>query len=142
MREAMQQAIDALIFRDRPDLVITHGSDGEYGSYFHKTVHVLVKSAVQKARQSFSCSLFTGFPEYNYHDQITHYLDLEGGGGEAHARKTRAFRGITYVYRQGNDYDKPWNPNDDLMDGVFVKDYGYTPSDGVPPRYEFFQKVY
>lgn len=142
MREAMGKAIDDLVFRERPDLVVTHGSDGEYGSYFHKTVHVLVKSAVQKARERFSCTLYTGFPEYNYHDRITHFLDLDADGGVARTRKHRAFRGISYVFRDGNDYDKPWNPNDSLMDGVFVKDYGYTPTDGIPPRYEFFQKVF
>jgi N-acetyl-1-D-myo-inositol-2-amino-2-deoxy-alpha-D-glucopyranoside deacetylase len=141
MRDAMQRGIDQLVLRERPDLVITHGSDGEYGSYFHKTVHVLVKSAVQKAKSSFSCSLFTGFPEYNYSDGITHFLDLDEDGGQARQRKHRAFQGISFIYKAGNDYDKPWNPNDDLMDGVFVKDYGYTPIEGKPPRYEFFQKV-
>lgn len=142
MREAIGRAIDELVLRERPDLVITHGSDGEYGSYFHKTVNVLVKSTVQKARERFGCALYTGYPEYNYNDRITHFLDLDANGGEARKRKHRAFRGITYVFREGNDYDKPWNPNDDLMDGVFVKDYGYTPTDGIPPRYEFFQKVF
>ncbi|MBR9974935.1 MAG: hypothetical protein KFF77_05095, partial [Bacteroidetes bacterium] len=130
------------ILSERPDLVITHGSDGEYGSYCHKTVFVLVKSAVQKARDRFTSALYTGFPEYNYHDRITHFLDLDANGGDARKRKHSAFRGITYVFRDGNDYDKPWNPNDALMDGVFVKDYGYTPTDGIPPRYEFFQKVF
>ena len=142
MREAMQRSIDEMLLRERPDIVVTHGSDGEYGSYFHKTVHLLVKSAVQKARSSFSCALYTGFPQYNYHDRITHFLDLDAEGGQARTRKHRAFQGLTFVYKRGNDYDKPWNPNDALMDGVFVKDYGYTPTDGKPPRYEFFQKVY
>ncbi|MBE0645177.1 MAG: PIG-L family deacetylase [Bacteroidetes bacterium] len=141
MREAMQKSIEDLIFRERPDLVITHGTDGEYGNYFHKTVHVLVKNAVQKAKNSFNCTLFTGFPEYNYSDHITHFLDLDADGGQARSRKYSAFKGISYVFKAGNDYDKPWNPNDDLMDGVFVKDYGYTPTDGRPPRYEFYQKV-
>ncbi|MDT8325715.1 MAG: hypothetical protein RRA94_16490, partial [Bacteroidota bacterium] len=80
-------------------------------------------------------------PEYNYGDRITHFLDLDAAGGEARRRKHAAFQGISYVYRPGNDYDKPWNPNDALMDGVFVKDYGYTPNEGKPPRYEFFQYV-
>lgn len=142
MREAMQRSIDALILRERPDMVVTHGSDGEYGSYFHKTVHILVKSAVQKARGNFDCALYTGFPQYNYHDRITHFLDLDADGGQARTRKHRAFQGLSFVYRSGNDYDKPWNPHDALMDGVFVKDYGYTPTEGKPPRYEFFQKVY
>lgn len=142
MREAMQRSIDAMLSRERPDLVVTHGSDGEYGSYFHKTVHILVKSAVQKARSSFNCTLYTGFPEYNYHDRITHVLDLDARGGQPRTRKHRAFQGLTFVYRAGNDYDKPWNPHDNLMDGVFVKDYGYTPVEGKPPRYEFFQKVF
>ncbi len=141
MREAMQKSIEELIMRERPDVVITHGTDGEYGNYFHKTVNVLVKIAVQKANNSFSCSLFTGFPEYNYSDHITHYLDLDADGGQARTRKHNAFKGISYVFKTGNDYDKPWNPNDKLMDGVFVKDYGYTPTDGRPPRYEFFQKI-
>lgn len=141
MREAMQRSIDELLARERPDVVITHGSDGEYGNYFHKTINVLVKSAVQKIRGSFSCTLYTAFPEYNYGDRITHYLDLDANGSQARTRKHLAFKGITFVYKSGNDYDKPWNPNDNLMDGVFVKDYGYTPSEGLPPRYEFFQKV-
>ncbi len=141
MRDAMQKSIDALIQRERPDIVITHGTDGEYGNYFHKTVHVLVKTAVQKANNSFRCTLFTGFPEYNYSDHITHVLDLDADGGAARSRKYNAFKGISYIFKPGNDYDKPWNPNDDLMDGVFVKDYGYTPIEGRPPRYEFFQKV-
>jgi len=141
MREAMRKSIEELLTRERPDIVITHGTDGEYGSYFHKTVNVLVKSAVQKARNSFGCTLYTGFPEFNYSDHITHYLDLDAGGGQARVRKHNAFKGITYVYQAGNDYDKPWDPNDTLMDGVFVKDYGYTPTEGLPPRYEFFQKV-
>ena len=68
-------------------------------------------------------------------------LDLDANNGDARRRKHEAFKRITYIYRQGNDYDKPWNANDDLMDGVFVKDYGYTPTEGKPPRYEFFQQV-
>ncbi|MFZ1731203.1 MAG: PIG-L family deacetylase [Bacteroidota bacterium] len=141
MREAMQRSIEEVIMRERPDVVITHGTDGEYGNFVHKTVNVLVKNAVQKAKNSFSCSLFTAFPEYNYNDHITHYLDLDANGGQARTRKHNAFKGISYVYKAGNDYDKPWNPNDNLMDGVFVKDYGFTPTEGIPPRYEFFQKV-
>ncbi len=141
MRQAMQKSIDNVILREHPDIVITHGTDGEYGNFVHKTVNVLVKNAVQKANNSFNCTLFTGFPEYNYNDHITHFLDLDADGGQARSRKQDAFRGITYVYKSGNDYDKPWNPNDDLMDGVFVKDYGYTPTDGKPPRYEYFQKT-
>lgn len=141
MREAMRKSIEELFMREKPDVVITHGTDGEYGNYFHKTVHVLVRGAVRKAGNSFNCDLYTGFPEFNFNDHITHFLDLDADGGEARVRKHNAFKGITYIYKAGNDFDKPWNPNDTLMDGVFVKDYGYTPTEGIPPRYEFFQKV-
>jgi LmbE family N-acetylglucosaminyl deacetylase len=142
MRKAIRRGLRDVILRDRPDLVITHGTEGEYGNYLHKTMNVLVKELVSEARNSFQCSLFTGFPEYNYSDRITHFLDLDAHGGEARRRKHEAFKRITFLYRSGNDYDKPWNPNDDLMNGVFVKDYGYTPIEGKPPRYEFFQHVY
>lgn len=141
MRRAIEQGIEALVQRERPDVILTHGSGGEYGNYLHKVVYEIVRQAAARLRGSMKVELFTGFPEYNYGDRITHFLDLDREGGEARRRKHAAFKGITYVYRAGNDYDKPWNPNDDLMDGVFVKDYGYTPTEGVPPRYEFFQLV-
>jgi hypothetical protein len=68
-------------------------------------------------------------------------LDLGSAGGKYQNIKWNALRTITFLYKDGTDYDKPWDPNDDLMDGAFVKDYGYSPSDGMPPRYEFFQKL-
>ncbi|MBN1447839.1 MAG: PIG-L family deacetylase [Bacteroidetes bacterium] len=141
MREAIEQSIDNLLQRENPDIVITHGTNGEYGSYFHKMVHQVVKNTVIHHRDRMKTRLFTGFPEYNYNDSITHFLDLDGSGGDARRRKHEAFKKITFIYKEGNDYDKPWNPNDDLMDGVFVKDYGYTPVAGKPPRYEFFQEI-
>lgn len=141
MRAAIQRGIEELIRRERPDVIITHGTDGEYGNYLHETVSELVKNAVIGVRGDLSIRLFTGFPEYNYADRITHFLDLDENGGSAHRKKHEAFKRISYVFRTGNDYDKPWNPNDDLMDGTFVKDYGYTPTEGEPPRYEFFQLV-
>ncbi|MCB2204260.1 PIG-L family deacetylase [bacterium] len=141
MRRAMARSILDLLRREKPDIIITHGSGGEYGNYFHVTVHDLVADAARRAGNEFILQLFTGFPEYNYSDHITHYLDLDADGGVLRKRKFDAFRHISYIYRAGNDYDKPWNPNDKLMDGVFVKDYGYTPTEGKPPRYEFFQQV-
>jgi LmbE family N-acetylglucosaminyl deacetylase len=141
MRGAIQRSIEEVILRERPDVVITHGTDGEYGNYLHKTMNVIIKSAVLKAKNSFKCTLFTAFPEYNFNDHITHFLDLDANGGQSRNSKHNALKGVTYVYKPGTDYDKPWNPKDDLMDGAFVKDYGYAPTDGKPPRYEFFQKV-
>lgn len=142
MRQAIRRSMREVIMRDRPDLIITHGTEGEYGNYLHKTMNQLVRELVKEANNDFKCQLFTGFPQYNYSDHITHFLDLDASGGEARRRKHEAFKGISYIYKRGNDYDKPWNPNDELMNGVFVKDYGYTPVEGKPPRYEFFQHVY
>ncbi|PLX23223.1 MAG: hypothetical protein C0600_15325 [Ignavibacteria bacterium] len=141
MREAMARSIADLLARERPDMVLTHGSNGEYGSYFHKTVNLLVKNAVLQDRSGSRIALYTGFPEYNIDDNITHFLDLDAAGGAARRKKHEAFKRIEFIYKEGNDYDKPWNPDDEYMDGMFVKDYGYTPVTGKPPRYEFFQKV-
>ncbi|GEM_PF-1243768 len=138
MREAIERSIRELIRREQPDVVLTHGAQGEYGNYLHKTVNELVRGIVPPGGRM---QLFTGFPEYNIGDGITHFLDLDRDGGSARRKKHEAFKRITYVFREGNDYDKPWNPSDDLMDGTFVKDYGYTPTEGRPPRYEFFQRV-
>jgi LmbE family N-acetylglucosaminyl deacetylase len=137
-RKAIERSISEMLQRERPDVVVTHGSGGEYANYLHKTVHQIVRTTVSSLKSMLRCKLFTGFPEYNYDDRITHFLDLRGGT-QAWQKKYDAFRGLEFVYQPGNDYDKPWNPNDDLMDGVFVKDYGYTPIEGKPPRYEFFQ---
>ncbi|MBR9978418.1 MAG: PIG-L family deacetylase [Bacteroidetes bacterium] len=142
MRKAIRRSMHEVIMRDRPDLIITHGMEGEYGNYLHRTLSQLIREIVKEANRDFKCQLFTGYPEYNYSDRITHFLDLEASGGEARRRKHQAFKGIKYIYKPGNDYDKPWNPNDELMNGVFVKDYGYTPVEGKPPRYEYFQHVY
>lgn len=136
MRKAIARSIRELIRRENPDVVLTHGAQGEYGNYLHKTVNELVRSHVPPRVE-----LFTGFPEYNIGDRITHFLDLDRDGASARRKKHEAFKRITFVFREGNDYDKPWNPSDDLMDGTFVKDYGYTPTEGRPPRYEFFQRV-
>ncbi len=141
MRSAIERSIDELLRREKPDVILTHGSGGEYGNYLHKAVYEIVRQSAGRLRGSMRVQLFTGYPEYNYGDSITHFLDLDAANGEARRRKHEAFRGISYVFRAGNDYDKPWNPNDALMDGVFVKDYGYTPTEGRPPRYEFFQFV-
>lgn len=137
-REAIERSLIAMLQRERPDVVVTHGTNGEYGNFLHKTVNILAKSAVNSLKSMLRCKLFTAFPEYNYDDHITHFLDLKNGS-QAWQRKHEAFKGLEFVFQPGNDYDKPWNPNDALMDGVFVKDYGYTPIEGKPPRYEFFQ---
>jgi len=138
LRTAMEAAVREMLLRERPEIIVTHGRNGEYGNYFHKTVHTLVVQAAAEARRTAPNVLFTGFPEYNTDDRITHVLDLDRKG-QARQKKWDAFRGISFVFQDGNDYDKPWNPDDDLMDGVFVKDYGYTPEQGKPPRYEYFQ---
>ncbi|MCZ7555503.1 MAG: PIG-L family deacetylase [Bacteroidia bacterium] len=137
-RKAIERSIVEMLQRERPEVVVTHGSGGEYANYLHKTVHQIVKTSVISLKSLLRCKLFTGFPEYNYDDRITHFLDLRDGT-QAWQKKHDAFKGLEFVYQPGNDYDKPWNPNDALMDGVFVKDYGYTPIEGKPPRYEFFQ---
>ncbi len=137
-RKAIERSISEILQRDRPDVVVTHGSNGEYGNFLHTAVHQMVKSSVISLKSMLRCKLFTAFPEYNYDDRITHFIDLQEDGS-AWQRKYNAFKALEFVYQPGNDYDKPWNPNDTLMDGVFVKDYGYTPIEGKPPRYEYFQ---
>jgi len=140
MREALEESVMNMLEYEQPDIVVTHGTNGEYGNYFHKSVNAIVLDAVNQLRNHIRITLFTGFPEYNYDDRITHFLDLHSHAS-SWSRKWDAFRSIEFLYKEGNDYDKPWNPNNDLMNGVFVKDYGYTPVEGKPPRYEFFQRV-
>ncbi len=137
-RAVIQDSLTAIFSRLSPSILLTHGKDGEYGNYLHKMVHdlVLALSIDFEEQQVFTC-----FPEYNASDRITHFVDLDRNGGQARAAKFEALRGITFLYTTGQDFDKPWDPNDTLMDGAFVKDYGYTPVEGKPPRYEYFQRV-
>ena len=141
-RRAIAASLRTLLNEVKPGIVVGHGKDGEYGNYLHKMAHDLVLDAVKAhATSNPGVSLFTGFPEYNYRDNITHFLDLNLDNGAAWKKKYEAFKGITFLYKEGNDYDKPWDPTDQYMDGSFVKDYGFTPETGEPPRYEFFQRV-
>jgi len=141
IRKAISDEIESILRKEHPSLVFTHGKNGEYGNYLHQTVHDLVFAAAHMIGRK-DMRFFTCFPEYNYDDHITHFIDLESGGRKAWQQKWSAFKSLSFLYRDGTDYDKPWNPNDDLPDGAFVKDYGYTPREGKPPRYEFFQQIY
>ncbi len=136
---ALSEGIAEIVHRIRPTLILTHGSDGEYGSPLHKAANKIVGDFVRTMPAHERPKLFTCFPEYNYQDKITHFLDLDDNNGFARERKYRSLREITFLYHEGADYDKPWEPGNELMNGVFVKDYGYTPAEGRPPRYEFFQ---
>lgn len=140
-RDLLRAGIWKIIDDEQPQIVITHGSDGEYGNYFHCVVHDLVCDIVMNTTQKNTIRLFTGFPEFNIHDHITHYLDLSDSNRVAWITKYDALRSIPYLNYPGTDYDKPWDPHDSFPDGLFVKDYGYTPQTGEPPRYEFFSEV-
>ncbi|MAT40489.1 MAG: hypothetical protein CL946_12905 [Ectothiorhodospiraceae bacterium] len=138
-REAIAASCVRIIDRENPSIVLTHGTEGEYGHYLHRATNKIMEDVARRTKHTFD--LYTGFPEYNYSDRITHFIDLNRSGMEARERKFQAFRGIEFIHSPGLDYDKPWNPEDDLMDGAFVKDYGLLPTNGYPPRYEFYQRV-
>lgn len=141
-RAAIAASLAAAIAREKPSIILTHGKDGEYANYLHKMAHDMTITAVREyAGTGASVELYTCFPEYNFQDRITHFLDLNLDKAAAWNRKWSAIKNISFLYTEGADFDKPWDPNDKLMDGVFVKDYGYTPEKAEPPRYEFFQKV-
>ena len=137
MRDALRNAVSAF----HPSVLITHGSNGEYGSRMHLLVHELVIELYRCGDYPNSL-LFTGFPEYNYSDHISHYLDLDDSVGRSPRDcKYDALRLLDFLYRPGADFDRPWDPDNGKMNGVFVKDFGYTSLRGYPPRYEFFQLV-
>jgi LmbE family N-acetylglucosaminyl deacetylase len=138
-RQAIADNIIDILRSEQPAIVVTHGADGEYGNYLHKLANRLVIKAVESTTER--PMLLTSFPEFNYQDHISHFIDLDADNKFARNKKNAAFKAITFLHTPGMDYDKPWNPTDDLMDGAFVKDYGYTPTKGDPPRYEFFMNV-
>ncbi|MDH7514515.1 MAG: PIG-L family deacetylase [Bacteroidota bacterium] len=137
---AIERALARRIEEPCPTIVLTHGSDGEYGSALHK----LVRSLAIRHVENTSCGnveLYSGFPEYNSSDHITHFIDLHRDNRESWEVKWNAVKAIDFLYKPGADFDKPWDPTDQFLDGVFVKDYGYTCETAEPPRYEFYMKV-
>ena len=140
-RAAIFARLKEIINAEKPAIILGHGKDGEYANYLHKMAHDLTIDAAREYSSSSPVDVYTCFPEYNHQDRITHFVDLNLDKAGAWIRKWSAIKNISFLYKDGNDYDKPWDPNDTLMDGAFVKDYGFTPETGEPPRYEFFQKV-
>jgi LmbE family N-acetylglucosaminyl deacetylase len=121
-----------------PDIVITHGSNGEYGHYLHLITNLVVRQAMSLTDIYCSALFMTGMPEYNIDDHITHFLELD----EATTLndKWEAVRSIPEIYQPDRDFDKPWDPAK-YPNGTFVKDYGYSPVEAKPPKYEFFKIV-
>lgn len=140
-RQAMYEGIARVIAEMKPSIVLTHGTDGEYGNMLHKYAHDIVRDIASGQDESAPYDVYTSFPEYNFKDKITHFIDLDANGRQALNRKWNCIKKISFLFTEGADFDKPWDPNDNLMDGVFVKDYGYAPTTAEPPRYEFFQKL-
>ena len=140
-RQALYEGIARVIAETGPSIVLTHGTDGEYGNLLHKYTHDIVKEIADAQSGANPYDLYTCFPEYNFKDGISHFIDLYENNRRSLNRKWDAIRNISFLFTEGADFDKPWDPNDDLMDGVFVKDYGYTESTAEPPRYEFFHFV-
>ena len=141
IRMKLKERLAERIGQINPSIVLTHGRNGEYANYLHKTVHDLMTEILADKVSNGDVALFTCFPEYNYDDNITHFLDLYRENKVAWQKKWDTFKAIPFLYEPGKDFDKPWDPNDTLLDGVFVKDYGYTPETAEPPRYEFFHSV-
>ncbi len=138
IRGALEQAIDRIVAQAHPAILVTHGSDGEYGNAYHRAVREAALDAGRRAGIAGSCLRLGGFPEYNFHDQIRYFLDLDAEGGEAHRLKWEALKAVPALFRPGANFDAVWNPAVRGSPGVFMKDYGYTARDGYPPRYEFF----
>jgi LmbE family N-acetylglucosaminyl deacetylase len=138
--KAIATALTQRLAELQPAVILTHGTNGEYGNLLHIAVSRIVTGLAEEMQNTSMPALFTCFPEYNVDDTITHFLDLDRENGKPRANKFEALRRLTFLYKTGTDYDKPWDPNDNLMDGAFVKDYGYTPVEGRPPRYEFFSR--
>lgn len=141
MRGVLQERLVRLLTEVKPDLVFTHGSDGEYGNFLHKSIREMLLAIVKEGNTGVRPEVFTGMPEYNFKDKISHFIDLDRDASAARNRKWEAIRRLSFLYAPGKDYDKPWDPNDTLMDGEFVKDYGFDPTSAQPPRYEFFSRV-
>lgn len=139
MRGVLQARIAALVNDVKPDIIITHGTDGEYGNFLHKAVRDMVLAAVRDG--DLKPAVYSGMPEYNFKDRISHFIDLDLANAAARNQKWEAIKRLSFLYGPGKDYDKPWDPNDTLMDGEFVKDYGMDPTTAFPPRYEFFSRI-
>jgi len=121
-----------------PDVVLTHGTNGEYGHYLHLVTNLVVRQAMSLTNFYSSALFITGMPEYNVDDKITHFLELD----EATTLndKWQAVLSIPEVYQRGRDFDKPWDPVK-YPNGSFMKDYGYSPMEAKPPKYEFFKVI-
>lgn len=140
-RNELRARLAALLEQEQPGFVFTHGTDGEYANPLHKIVHDLTVEVANDYADRHPVAVFTCFPEYNVSDRITHFLDMDANDRQARDAKWNAVKKISFLYVEGTDYDKPWDPNDKLMDGAFVKDYGYGAESAEPPRYEFFKTV-
>jgi len=121
-----------------PDIVLTHGTNGEYGHYLHLVTNQVVNQAMTLTDFFSSAFLITCMPEYNIDDKITHFLELD----EATTLndKWKAVLSIPEIYQAGRDFDKPWDPFK-YPNGTFMKDYGYSPIEAKPPKYEFFKII-
>jgi LmbE family N-acetylglucosaminyl deacetylase len=140
-RRAIYEAVERIINDSKPSIVLTHGTDGEYGNLMHKYAGDIVREIASEKGDTRSFDVYSCFPEYNISDHITHFIDLSANNYSARNKKWNAIKNISFLFKEGSDFDKPWDPNDSYMDGVFVKDYGYDPTTAEPPRYEFFQKL-
>jgi len=138
-REAIRKRLQELIQTEKPTMIFTHGTNGEYGNYIHKMLNEMVRTFDQGTLGN--GKIFSCFPEYNISDHITHYMDLYSNKKKYIQVKWDTFMAIPFLYKAGNDFDKPWEPMDKFVDGVFVKDYGYNPVTAEPPRYEYFQQI-
>ena len=121
-----------------PDIVLTHGSNGEYGHYLHLVTNSVVNQAMNLTNFYSSAVFITCMPEYNIDDKITHFLELDEE--TTLNDKWKAILSIPEIYQPGKDFDKPWDP-EKYPNGVFMKDYGYSPIEAKPPKYEFFKIV-
>jgi LmbE family N-acetylglucosaminyl deacetylase len=119
-----------------PDIILTHGSNGEYGHYLHIVTNLVVNQAMDLSDFRQSAILMTCMPEYNIDDKITHFLELDEK--TTLNDKWKAVISIPEIYQAGKDFDKPWDPYK-YPNGTFMKDYGYDPIEAKPPKYEFFK---
>lgn len=133
----LDRMIDILISYN-PDVVLTHGSNGEYGHYLHLVTNLAVTQAMSLTNFYHSSVFITCMPEYNIDDKITHFLELD----EATTLndKWKAVLSIPEIYQPGRDFDKPWDP-EKYPNGTFMKDYGYSAVEAKPPKYEFFKII-
>lgn len=137
-RNILLSRIIDLLNAYNPDVIITHGSDGEYGHYLHIVTNIIVNQAMDLTDFRQHSILITCMPEYNYNDKITHYLELDEN--TTLKDKWNAIISIPEIYQAGKDYDKPWDPYK-YPNGSFMKDYGYDPIEAKPPKYEYFKII-